>query len=209
MDDNTEVYVLTGTFEPQSQTGFVINFGQPGSLSTPVLPGHLDDLARTYYYASEYFAFAQSTLGWQPQLDLPLEYHVYSSRNGCFYDPSTQEIYIGADAYQSPGPNQPMNQEWHETAHYMMDDTIGWPPEAGGLNNHKGYVNDSTADSWAEGWAEFWPCALKFNRGDIDWYEYAHRSLEGNYRAWQNYRGSMATHTAARSWQSLAPPRPD
>lgn len=208
-------YIETEAFDPSIQQGaLTLSFGNGASLTTnPMVPAALhDDLAGTYYYLAQFFLFAKATIGWKPDLDLPLEYYAYKpmydeglfpkERRGAYYQPwflhlFGSEIYAARLTSNYGDPDQPMNLEWHETAHYMMDDVLGLPSRPFGDRNHGGYANSSTADSWAEGWAEFWPCELKRSTGQADPHLYrwlgGADNFESPLKAWNDEEFAVAS----------------
>ena len=104
-------------------------------------------------------------------------------------------------------PGRPMNTEWHEAAHELMD--LFFPNVMGLLSgeaNHGGYSNPSTHDSWVEGWAEFLPLTMwdyyrekgEF-QGPADLYRLPlyrmggrPRNLEDNIKAWEDPREELS-----------------
>jgi alpha-tubulin suppressor-like RCC1 family protein len=130
-------------------------------------PDRLDDLAAIYYHTKQAVDFAQNMLGIAVTLDLPLELHAYSDAitEGSAYDPSTKEIYMHESDSAYSVYNRPVNREWHEFFHYLMDNNNLMPTIGPGNVNHGGFENLTTVYSWVEGWAEFWPCILKQSLG--------------------------------------------
>jgi len=188
----------------------------PPELSSSLLPrDRLDDLAMTYAHVKQVIDFETDVLGVTPDLNLPIEVHAYSDQtNGAFYN---GEIYIGDDISDYDNGNRPMNREWHESFHQLMDDTIGipWPYPAGTVN-HGGYANTYTVDSWVEGWAEFWPCVLWDDLGLeapylyrmaglghiplVDWWLVGGPvNFEENWKAWDEQNGSSREEFAVAS----------
>jgi hypothetical protein len=51
----------------------------------------------------------------------------------------------------------PMNNEWHESSHYIHELLLTEMPFDFVSINHAGYTNPNTTDSYEEGWAEFLP----------------------------------------------------
>jgi len=80
--------------------------------------------------------------------------------------------------------NRPMNREWHEMFHELMDDTVRLPSPPAGIHTmevmpiiHRRFMD--------EGWAVFWSCALARSLGVVDWYYYwGTMSLEFNWQVW-------------------------
>jgi hypothetical protein len=199
---DTQVHVVSPLFDFTEGSTVIVNIDfsdpmlrvldfrliPPPDLPSSVLPrGRLDDLAVIYYHVRQVIEFERNILSVTPDFDLPIEIHAYSTlTSGAYY--SDGEVYIGEAISGYTDPNRPMNREWHETFHELMDDTIRIPPYHEGDVNHGGYPNHCTVDSWVEGWAEFWPCGLRRQLGEPNPHLYiwegGHTSFERNWRVW-------------------------
>jgi hypothetical protein len=168
--------------------------------TVPSIPtGRLDDLALMYYHVKQIVDFEADLLGVVPDLNLPIQVWAFKSGTDKVYysylGSDRGNITIGANDGHSDSNDRdrPMNREWHEMFHELMDDTVVMPPRPPGDTNHAGYINSYTTDSWEEGWAEFWPCVLKAHVGGYDWHSLDWRvyewrggdsSLEYNWKSW-------------------------
>jgi hypothetical protein len=118
----------------------------------------LTDLAAIYRHINQAVAFTRQ-LGAAIR---PLVVNAYAPQGrGVYYEPTRSAIVIDDRNSDYDNGNRPMNREWHETFHALMQDTIGIPSTAcTPSSNHGGWANCSTSDSWSEGWAEFWTTVL-------------------------------------------------
>lgn len=151
----------------------------------------LDDLTAIYRHTQQALDFIQHTLGaTMPLLDVNA--YASSGVSEAYYDRENQAVVIAAAYSGYNNGNRPMNREWHETFHALMDHTIGIYDDSCEPDiNHGGYNNCSTSDSWAEGWAEFWTVALAQELGWQDPYLYEigdknglKISMDVNWQAW-------------------------
>jgi hypothetical protein len=172
-----------------------ISFADVGGLDTdPAIPeDRLDDMANIYFRTKQAVDFATDELNVTLDEDLPVDVNTYSM-SGTLYLPGRTSIFITAAFSQSayverndPNLNDigPMNAEWHEFFHHLMEDTITIPRREVTSTNHGGYANPSTRDSWSEGYAEFWTLVLKDHQG-LRWPDIydGFGSFEYNRAAW-------------------------
>jgi internalin A len=196
-DTGSPVRAQTDTFDFDGTCGQGvknIDFVDPYVHPTTAIPAdRLGDLAGMYYHTKQVIDFELKELGFTPDLNLPLEVHGYVTDNPsttdmiesqtCYYDDG--QVYIGSSDSDYDDDDRPMNREWHEMFHELMDEAVGFPPYHTGDENHDGYYNHCTGDSWLEGWANFWACALKRSLGADDWYcIWEDTSLEVNWQVW-------------------------
>jgi hypothetical protein len=174
-----------------------IDFGDASLDSAPIPVDNLDDLAVMFYHSQQVNNFVRSTLG---ESDFrPVEsVWGFSPLSGVYYCPIMSEpnecpqqhmVNIDTSSSQWNDPNCPMNREWHENFHHLMNIVMPttlvtiinhYEPTADSSGrcepgepfvdrngngicdffNHGGFANWHSGDSWAEGWAEFWPAVL-------------------------------------------------
>lgn len=149
-----------------------LDWGTNGGLTPadPAYAARLDSMAYIYYYTEDIYEFFVDYLSAAP-LD-PLELVAWSA-GGKTQSEGTNLIRIGEadspvdrrDDEAGLSKGGPMNNEWHEFAHYVFNNVIADLERAGGDVNHDGYLNSSTQDSWDEGWAIFWPTVFKDKLG--------------------------------------------
>jgi hypothetical protein len=149
-----------------------------------------------YHHVKQAVDFELEELGVSLDISLPIEVRAYRPGNAdVFY--SRGEISVGDAVSGYDDADRPMNREWHEMFHELMDDTVGIPPYHTGDTNHDGFKNHCTGDSWVEGWAEFWSCALKGHLGGADWriYEWAggNTNLEYIWTTWDDEEFAVAS----------------
>ncbi|MCC6170361.1 MAG: PD40 domain-containing protein [Caldilineaceae bacterium] len=194
-----EVFARTQSFSVESSQTKVVNvdFGDTKLEAGPIPVELLDDLAVIYRHTMEVNSFVREKLAlpsfvpvasiwaFQPD-DTPLN----PFDDGASYAPSDQAITIRGEKASKLLPvthGRPMNREWHENFHHLMNMAIGYPPGAG-INNHGGFSNPTSSDSWAEGWAEFWSCVLWDSLGYPDPHLYRWKqavpSFEDNWEVW-------------------------
>lgn len=169
-----------------------VDFADSSLITDPTIPQErLPDMAAIYFHVKQVVDFTKDVLDVSLDLDLPIEVYTFSTlTNTAFYDPVNHKIYIGEKISAYKDKNRPMNREWHESFHEVMDDTIGIPPAAlsEDYDTHTGYNNPSTMGSWIEGWAEFWPTALKKTLREPNPHIYIwwgkHTSFEKNWKVW-------------------------
>ncbi|MCL4264812.1 MAG: carboxypeptidase regulatory-like domain-containing protein [Anaerolineae bacterium] len=187
----TEPFSVIGT----PSTVKDIDFSDNSLISAPIPNENLDDLAIMYYHANQVEHFAINELNLSNFQAVNIIWGYVLTTTGAGYDPVSQSIEVGADisGYQ-PDLNKcsrPMNREWHESFHHLMNVSIGIPPLAGIEENHGGYNNSTTDDSWTEGWAEFWPAVLSDVLGERSPYVYVLNcfpiSLELNWQVWDEF----------------------
>lgn len=214
-DDQLDVRAATReSFEvkPGQIEAVHIDFGAPAQLDSGEIPGDkLDDLASFYFHTQQVDQFAVGTLGmpetanWMPVEAILVYLGTPSVRELGYYCPAAGAprcgqayvIYIGAGVSDFESVNnhyyRPMNREWHENFHYLMDKLHSLPVRGAGDESHAGFSNSSSADSWAEGWAEFWPCVLWHVQGYPKPEIYRNSPLgidiEQNWRSWDNTPG--------------------
>jgi hypothetical protein len=168
----------------------------------------LDDMANIYFRTKQAVDFATDELNVTLDEDLPIDVNTWSM-SGTLYLPGRTSIFISlhdsdSDWEDRNDPNLtdegPMNAEWHEFFHHLMEDTITIPTREVTSTNHGGYANPSTRDSWTEGYAEFWPMVLKDHLGlpNPDLYD-RHGSLEFNWAAWSRLMGHSREEFAVAS----------
>ena len=124
----------------------------------------LDDLAVIYFHSMQALRYGTDVLGVTHDLLLPIDVFSYFDVGGAFYacencSPTGADVFIPVTRADVTHPNRPMNREWHEMFHELMDDSIGLP-NLGGEPSHRGFANSSTAGSWVEGWGTFWSTQL-------------------------------------------------
>ena len=163
-----------------------VAFGNAALTPVGAIPGgRLDDLAAIYVHSMQALVYGRDVLGVSHDLSLPIDVHAYRTPAGVFYKGG--DIFIDASSSDVTDADRPMNREWHEMFHQLMDDAVGIPPRPAGDSNHGGFSNFSTSDSWVEGWAEFWPTQLAEVLGNPDPHLYrwagGPTSLEVNYLA--------------------------
>jgi hypothetical protein len=197
-DTGPAVSAQTDTFHTAGGTvARDISFADPDLIPASGIPrDRLDDLALMYYHTKQAVDFEQTELGVTPDLTLPIEVHAYKhGSDKVFY--SSGDITIGDAVSGYSDPDRPMNREWHEMFHELMDDTMGMPPRHTGDNSHGGFVNHCTGNSWVEGWAEFWSCVLKRSLDDPGWrvYDWAggNTNLEYIWRVWDDEEFAVAS----------------
>ena len=203
-NDEVVAYAMTKEFTVTrgERREFNIDFDD-SSLDSNWPIERLSDMAAIYCHAKQVVDFAADVLKVTLDLDLPVEIHAFStSTDGAYY--SDGEIYIGEDISEYRDGNRPMNREWHEFFHELMDDTIGIPSYPPATTNHGGYANSRTVDSWVEGWAEFWPCVLWDHLGLSNphlyrmsgisilgwWIVGGPQNFEENWKAWDTVSGA-------------------
>jgi parallel beta-helix repeat protein len=148
----------------------------------------IPDMAAIYFHVKQVVDFTRNVLGVTLDFDLPIEIHAYSTLTS-IAEYRDGEIYIGESISNYQDRNRPMNREWHEMFHEVMDDTIGIPSLPEDYDVHAGYNNPTTMGSWIEGWAEFWPCALARSLNwpnpqlYVTWYGRT-LNFEYNWRVW-------------------------
>jgi photosystem II stability/assembly factor-like uncharacterized protein len=157
----------------------------------PIPVENLDDLAGIYFHTRQVRDFAINQLGFANYSPVESVWAFAPVGSNAFYtEDRTITIGDSISEWESINNNyyRPMNREWHENFHHLMNETIGIPPLAGGEENHRGYNNTTTQDSWAEGWATFWPCVLwdvlGFPRPYIYRLSSSGVSVEYNYQVW-------------------------
>jgi hypothetical protein len=197
-DTGPAVSAQTDTFHVTGGTvARDINFADADLIPVSGIPqDRLDDLAVMYYHTKQVVDFERTELGVTPDLTLPIEVRAYrQGTTEVFY--SGGDISIGDAVSGYNDPDRPMNRDWHEMFHELMDDTVGIPSLQTGDTNHGGFANHCTGDSWVEGWAEFWPCALKRSLGEADWrvYKWAggNSNLEYVWRVWDDEEFAVAS----------------
>lgn len=185
-----------------------VAFGDATLNSSPIPAEVTDDLAAMYYHTWQVENFVRNDLGVVNYEPVSSIWGFAPLTTGAFYSKTTKSITIGAGisayAIDLNDNNRPMNREWHENFHHLMNVTLGMPPFAGGEYNHVGFPdNPTTDDSWTEGWAEFWSCVLwdslgfpnpqlyRLNDGAI--------SLELNWQVWDGYPGASREEFAVAS----------
>jgi hypothetical protein len=187
----TDTIEFDGTCEKGvKDIDFVDPYVHPAATNVPA--DRLDDLAGIYYHTKQVIDFESKELGFTPDLNLPIEVHGYVTDNPstswdesqtCYYFDG--QVYIGTGDSDYDDDDRPMNREWHEMFHELMDEAVGMPVDHTGDKNHDGYYNHCTGDSWTEGWAAFWSCALKRSFGAADWYlNWESTSLEVDWQVW-------------------------
>ena len=177
------------------------------SLLSPVIPNdRIDDLAIVYYHMQQVIDFQSERLGMDRSSYLveafPVETRLlkvvaFDPRvSGAEYAPSIHQIGISANQSNIGWGGRPMNVEWHEASHELMDLIDGswqWETFPNNYDTHAGYGNPTTAGSWIEGLATFFPLAiwdyyreLGEVQGPADWYRMGGNpvNMEENRKAW-------------------------
>jgi len=147
-----------------NQDDYENNLGEASARS------RLDDLATMYYHMQQVTSFIAGDLGVTTMRSLNVNAYAPSNiTSSAYYDRVGSAIFFSEAFSGYQNGSRPMNREWHETFHALMEDTLGTPPRVPYPTpdcppdqpvNHGGWQNCSTADSWAEGWAEFWSAVL-------------------------------------------------
>jgi hypothetical protein len=197
-DTGSSVRAQTNTFHVTGGTvARDISFADADLIPAAGIPqDRLDDLAAMYYHVKQVVDFELDELGVTPDLLLPIEVRAYrQGTTEVFY--SGGDISIGDAASGYNDADRPMNRDWHEMFHELMDDTMEIPPRHTGDTNHDGFKNHCTGDSWVEGWAEFWSCGLKRSLDDPGWrvYDWAggNTNLEYIWRVWDDEEFAVAS----------------
>ncbi len=193
-----------------------IDFGKTDSLnSEPIPKDELDDLAIVYYHLTEVENFVKQDLDVADFRPVSGVWAYAPSRvvspDGAFYchslakvtDCLRETVYIGTEIsdyeLERNQYNRPMNREWHESFHYLMDALGIWPlPMEPRGTAHLGIMNTTSTDSWVEGWAEFLPAVMLASRHfseaenypDPPTYRFGSEmgiSLEANWESWGQY----------------------
>ncbi|MBN1218688.1 MAG: hypothetical protein JXM69_07160 [Anaerolineae bacterium] len=197
-----------------------VNFSSDDVLMDPNIPlSRLTDTAVIYYHMRQVvdFIISPSPHGLGATLDYLLPVDVYSFDDGgdAYYQSSDSSIHIGGDNQVSDfsSGDRPMNREWHEMFHHLMQDTIEIPSGLIGNCNQPDYPNSYSADSWPEGWAEAWSAILQEQLGYPDAKNpftyhfglFSEVSLEQNYRVWHNFGTQRAfiCENKTGSWEEF------
>lgn len=190
-DDILSVAVTTPWFsrEEAGTRPHDLDFADPALDGGGIPNSELDDMAALYFHARQVQDFVRDELN----VDIPAVSYIRGksplvSSNSASYDPVSEGINIGSLLSEYWWWQRPMNREWHESFHHLMNNI-----RPAGLDtclncpNHGGIDNPDTSDSWVEGWAEFWPCVLEDHLGGSKPYLYRMDipiSMEVNYRVW-------------------------
>ena len=167
-----------------------IDFTDPSLDAGPVPQKDLDDLATMYYHTKQVQEFIAAGLGLSSIkpvariwgfAPVPLE--------DAHYNTGDESIYLGWLHSVRWDFGRPMNREWHENFHHLMNMTIG-VKTCSGCINHSGFEHPNTADSWTEGWSEFWACALwdylGYSSPELYRLGLIPTSLEYNWQVWDS-----------------------
>ncbi|MBN1813656.1 MAG: SUMF1/EgtB/PvdO family nonheme iron enzyme [Anaerolineae bacterium] len=216
------VYAETPSFSLQPEDDSVVhnvNFSSNDVGTDPNIPkGRLGSLAVIYYHIQQAVDFITSPqpagLGFVLDYKLPVDVFTYDAGDEVNYNWSDSSINIQADQAIIDDADRPMNREWHEMFHHLMQEAIGPPLGTIGDCNHAGYLNLSTSDSWAEGWAEAWATILQDHLGYPDaetpylycWGLFERSSFEVNYRVWHNFKtkSPFICENRKGSWEEFA-----
>lgn len=199
------VSIETQHFTTTSTTSIQRDMFFDGTLSYIIPDGvpsdDLDDTALMYHHFQEALDFTLDELNVTLNYELPIGVRAFDNginADSGGYVTNTASIRFGTNVSLSTFPGRPMNREWHEYFHHVMQDTIGLPTRVNGDENHGGFLNFNTADSWAEGWAEFWTMMLAEHLGlEHPWIYADQGSFEQNLTAWH-----LLGQTSSGNWQS-------
>lgn len=146
---------LTANFNPNS----------PVDATNAPDPAHAPDLIASYGHMATVVQWIYDKLGYF----LPARLHVrlFSGVPASGYDPDSRTIRFTPNDSRCDDPDRPVNREWHETFHDLMEVGMpgGIPALAAGDVNHGGWHNATTRDSWAEGWATGWAMMVADSEG--------------------------------------------
>jgi hypothetical protein len=186
------------------------NIGELPNIGSKRIPdivfskGHEDDAATIFYHMRQAVRVYEDILRYKLTFGIPVQVYVYHPTEGTYYVPS--RIYIKYDDSDKTNIDSPMNREWHEFNHHLMQDFMRgeMPPypkhgiwnsnlkrfdvidlngdgdfdDAGEHDeNHGRYTNHCTADSWIEGFAEFMSLVI---RSEISGHEISLYIWNGN-----------------------------
>ncbi|MCZ7571848.1 MAG: carboxypeptidase-like regulatory domain-containing protein [Ardenticatenaceae bacterium] len=127
-------------------------------------PDYADDMLASYGHMQTVARWLADALG--APLPPVLRVNLFDTTVAASgYETATRTIHFTPADSSCHDPDRPMNREWHETFHDLMQVTMGIPPLAPGDDNHKGFANSSTADSWSEGWATGWTLIMASDLG--------------------------------------------
>ena len=184
----------------------------PDLISTVIPNDRIDDLAIIYYHMQQVMDFERERLGFDRRavaekifISDKILLSVFAYSTGTFYrfDPNStgtvHEMHISEEQSKITFSGKPMNVEWHEASHELMDlvdNNWQWETFPENYSTHAGYFeNPTTAGSWIEGWATFFPLAIwdyyrekgEF-QGPADWYRMGGKpvNMEVNRKAWDN-----------------------
>lgn len=178
-----------------------INFSSSSLKAHSSIPKErLDDLATIYFHSMQALTYGRDVLKVTHDHQLPIKVFAYRGKK-THYVFDSGDIYIEPQYSDRNHSFRPMNREWHEMFHELMDDTIDIPILPKGDTNHDGFVNSSSSDSWVEGWAEFWTTQLKDHLGEDDPHLYVFGNkplnLETNWEAPSHSRGELEEFAVA------------
>lgn len=221
-----------------------VTFGDGANVvDTNVPPGLLEHLAYNYFQVERVLRFEEEALRLDRRSLTNSRFPgketfkvVAFHQTGCdlstCYRTNHHDLLIPSLESRASASGSPMNVQWHEASHELMDlahpnvDEVFEEWERQGSVNHAGFANTSTTDSWIEGWADFWPLVIwDFYRtrgeveGPADLYRWDRRprqwvNVEDNHKWWEPalrvpLRGSVAREEFAVAgvlWDLYDPP---